>query len=202
MSFATTVCNLISVGNAKITRLYSALFKRQLTPSIITDEKNMTSNSEFAIDLPHLGADAHIDLVRLVDYCMRQQLGSLGADNDRQHARKQYLDLYRKRSIEIPEIQIIERFENKCCGSLEPIIRNFFAPNVLPLETQIVTDHVISELVKTKIFTASTEKFDLPFFVNSLVLDREKGEDFLKDKEKTSEPIPENFWKIPANNFS
>lgn len=160
----------------------------------------MPSDSDLYIDLPHLSAGARIDLVRLVDYCKRRHLDSLGADNDRINAKKQYLDLYREKSINMSETQISERFENECRGGLEDIIRTFFAPNTLPLTAQIVTNEVINKLIKTKIFTISSNNFSLPFPVNSLEFNREKGEKFLEGKVNTTDPIPEKFWETPNSN--
>ncbi|WP_460093711.1 hypothetical protein [Pseudomonas sp. S2_B03] len=142
------------------------------------------------IELPEADGE-HIDLVRLVDYCLRQATVSFGADDDR----AENFELYRDSLPVNARTQALERFDSQFSGGLDPLIRRFFLPKDSPYRnTMQATTAVVDALVKTGIFTKTKRKFDFYRPVNALDFNVEAGRAYLDGKPAVENPIPTYFW--------
>ena len=135
----------------------------------------------------------HIDLVRLVDYCLRQATVSMGAGDDRAES----LEMYRKSLPINARTQALERFDSQFSGGLDPLIRRYFLSKESPYRnTMQATKEVVDALAKTGIFTRTKRKFDFYRPVNALDFDADAGKAYLADKPSVSDPIPTYFWFV------
>lgn len=144
------------------------------------------------IDLPEASGEC-IDLVRLVDYCLRQATVSMGADDDRAEKLEQY-----RESLPVnARTQALERFDAQFSGGLDPLIRRYFLSKDSPYRnTMQATKEVVDALVKTGIFKRTKRKFDFYRPVNALDFDAEAGQAYLAGKPSATDPIPTYFWLV------
>lgn len=150
----------------------------------------LLSEDGLRISLPHAPGE-HIDLVRLVDYCVRTSQVSMGADDDLDEVRKEYGESFPVNM----RAQALTNFDARQMGSLDPLIRaKFLSKNSPYRNTMQATTEVVNALVSTGIFNPTKRKFDFYRPVNALDFNVEAAKEFLAGKPPVQDPIKPFFW--------
>lgn len=151
---------------------------------------SLLSEDGLRISLPHAPGE-HIDLVRLVDYCVRTHQVSMGADDDLDEVRKEYGESFPVNM----RTQALANFDARQLGSLDPLIRaKFLSKNSPYRNTMQATTEVVNALVSTGIFVPTKRKFDFYRPVNALDFNVEAAKEFLAGKPAVKDPIKPYFW--------
>lgn len=159
----------------------------------------LLSEDGLRISLPNAPGE-HIDLVRLVDYCVRTHQECMGSDDDFDEVRKEYGESFPVNM----RAQALANFDARQMGSLDPLIRaKFLSKNSPYRNTMQATTEVVNALVSTGIFHPTKRKFDFYRPVNALDLNVEAAKEFLAGKPPVLDPIKAFFWyKSPLDKES
>lgn len=162
--------------------------ERHLTQAESTT--NLELESDWYISLPEAPGEK-IDLVRLVDYLLRQSNVAFSADDDKEEKMKDFISHFPVNA----RTQALAAFEGRTAAGLDTLIRRFFLPSGSPYADRMqATKAVVDSLVATGLFRRSKRKFDFYRPVNALEFDDKAAKEFMKGKPAVKDPIPTYYW--------